>query len=73
MTLTIELSQSEEERLSERAALAGLDLVTYIKSLIDATSSNANETNDSLGRLIAKISKPAPVIDLTREGIYADF
>ena len=73
MTLTLELSPDQEQRLRERAARAGLDPVTYVQHLIDDEPIGSDDINDSIGRLMAKIGRPAPAIDLSREGIYADF
>ncbi|MGO8674110.1 MAG: hypothetical protein ACLQVD_22455 [Capsulimonadaceae bacterium] len=70
MTLTLELPADLELRLATEAAEAGMGLMDYTLHILDTSISSRKESAQAF---FDRIARPGPVIDTSRENIYADF
>jgi hypothetical protein len=77
MTIILELSQAEEEKLRRDAARRGVDIKAYLLSVAAERAMIVPEPMDveKLNALLDKIGKPGPILPddaLTSEGVYQD-
>lgn len=72
MTVTINIPSSAEKPLQAEAARVGLTPTDLIERVL--AERFHDEENDSLAQLVKDVGGAAPTnVDLSREGIYADF
>ncbi|MGO8671791.1 MAG: hypothetical protein ACLQVD_10550 [Capsulimonadaceae bacterium] len=71
MTITIDIPKAVEDCLHEEATRTGLSLREVVERTI-AERFEKPVGKDIITRLVARIGKPGPQIDASREGIYAD-
>jgi hypothetical protein len=69
MTLTIDLPQEAEALLEEESRRTGISIPELAGRVL---MEHLHLTNDRIGRLIADISVPIDLLDVSREAIYAE-
>lgn len=71
MTVTIELPAKTETLLQKEAEIAGISISDLLARIVSERF-EATAQDDSIQALFARIARPAPEIDASREGVYAD-
>lgn len=69
MTITINVSETAENRLKEEASRAGVTIPRLVERLVTERFDNAG---DRIQKLFDDIAGPGYIADLSRESIYAD-
>jgi len=73
MTLTINLPREIEAALQAEAAHAGLTVEQLIERVItECFESSGLAVRESTQDFFDRIAKPGPIVDASRENIYAD-
>ena len=70
MTIMLKIPEAAETGLQAAANRAGVTVNALLERVV--VERFGAEENDEFAQLVARIGGPAPDVDVTREGIYAD-
>jgi hypothetical protein len=71
MTVTINIPVTAERRLYDEAQRAGVAVPALLEQLV-IERFNGPPAHESIQAFFDRIARPAPDVDVSREGIYAD-